>query len=277
MEIVTSPDGTRIAYERTGHGHPLVLVAGAFSYRNYPGQLKLVKLLADHFTVYNYDRRGRGDRGDTAPYAIDREIEDLATLIEVAGGSAHVWGLSSGAALALAAADTGLSITRLAVQEPPFVVKPDDRRPPADLYEQLQRLLADNRRGDAVRYFLVDGMGAPAFVPTMLRLMPGAWGKLTAVAHTLPYDTLLINDYTTGRPLPANTWPGVTMPTLVMSGTERDTPASIAHAAAAVAAAVPSARLVQRKGLGHTKKLTPRVVADTLIEFLADHLTAGPA
>jgi pimeloyl-ACP methyl ester carboxylesterase len=279
MNTVTSKDGTRIAYDRTGTGEPLVLVAGAFSYRKYPGQLKLAKLLADRFTVYNYDRRGRGDSSDTAPYGVEREIEDLAALIEAAGGSAHVWGLSSGAALALASADAGLPITRLAVQEPPFVVDPSDRRPPADLHEQLQRLLAEDRRGEAVRYFLVEGMGAPSFVPTMLHLMPGAWGKLTAVAHTLPYDALLTQGFRSGSALPSDPWPRVTMPTLVMSGTERDTPAFMVHAAAAVAAALPAAQLVQRKGLGHTKKLTPRVIADTLTGFLtnADEKQLPPA
>ena len=104
MSTVTSADGTRIAYDRTGSGDPLVLVGGAFSYRRYPGQVKLAGLLAGHFTVYSYDRRGRGDSGDTAPYAVDREIEDLAAVIEAAGGQAHVWGLSSGAMLALRAA-----------------------------------------------------------------------------------------------------------------------------------------------------------------------------
>ena len=107
MSAVTSADGTRIAYDRAGSGDPLVLIGGAFSYRRYPGQVKLAELLAAHFTVYSYDRRGRGDSGDTAPYAVDREIEDLGAVIEAAGGQAHVWGLSSGAMLALRSAVAG--------------------------------------------------------------------------------------------------------------------------------------------------------------------------
>jgi pimeloyl-ACP methyl ester carboxylesterase len=268
MNTVTAPDGTAIAYDRTGTGDPLVLVGGAFSYRRYPGQVKPAELLAAHFTVYSYDRRGRGDSGDTGPYAVEREIEDLATVIEAAGGRAHVWGLSSGAVLALEAAARGVPIVRLAVQEPPLVVDPADRRPPADLREKITDLIAAGRRGEAVRYFMVDGMGAPAFVPGMLRLMPGVWKKLTAVANTLPYDAELVEDYQTGRPLPEGRWAGVTMPTLVMCGVEKESPPFMRHAAAAVASALPNARLVQRPGLGHTKKLTPKVIADTLTGFL---------
>jgi pimeloyl-ACP methyl ester carboxylesterase len=101
MHTTTSRDGTTIAYDRAGNGNPLVLVPGAFSYRRYPGQVKLAGLLAARFTVYSYDRRGRGDSGDTKPYAVEREIEDLAAVINAAGEHAHVWGLSSGAVLAL--------------------------------------------------------------------------------------------------------------------------------------------------------------------------------
>ena len=110
MNTVTSPDGTKIAYDRSGSGEPVVLIGGAFSYRRYPGQVKLATLLSGRFAVYSYDRRGRGDSGDTAPYAIEREIEDLAAVIGAAGGYAHVWGLSSGAVLALEAAAAGLPI-----------------------------------------------------------------------------------------------------------------------------------------------------------------------
>ncbi len=270
METVTSKDGTRIAYDRTGTGEPLILVAGAFSYRKYPGQVKLANLLAPHFTVFNYDRRGRGDSGDTPPYMIEREIDDLDALITAAGGRAYVWGLSSGAALALKAAAAGLKITKLAVQEPPFVVEQGDRRPPADLHARVSELVAADQRGGAVRYFMVDGMGAPAFLPALLRMMPHVWKRLTAVAHTLPYEALLVDGYQAGRPFPASEWAAVTAPTLVMSGTEQESPAYLRHAAAAVAAAIPDAQLVVRKGLGHAKKLTPMVIAATLADFFHD-------
>jgi pimeloyl-ACP methyl ester carboxylesterase len=268
MQTIRSLDGTAIAYDRTGAGEPLVLVAGAFSYRRYPGQVKLAELLSRRFTVYSYDRRGRGDSGDTPPYAVDREIEDLAAVIGAAGGRAHVWGLSSGAVLALDAAAAGLPICKLAVQEPPLVVDPADRRPPADMYQRLGGLIDSGKRGEAVRYFMVDGMGAPSFVPGLLRLMPGAWKKLTAVAHTLPYDARLIAGYQAGRPLPAGQWAAVTVPTLVMCGASKESPAFLLHAASAVAAALPDARLVERNGLGHTKALNAKVIAAVLTEFL---------
>ena len=274
MHTTTSADGTTIAYDRLGNGEPLVLVGGAFSYRRYPGQVKLARLLSEHFTVYSYDRRGRGDSGDNPPYAVDREIEDLAAVISAAGGQAHVWGLSSGAVLALDAAAAGLPIRRLAIQEPPLVVDPADRRPPADLYQRLRELIGSGQRGGAVRYFMVDGMGAPGFVPVLLRLMPGVWKKLTGVAHTLPYDALLVADYQAGQPLPAQRWAAVTMPTLVMCGAAKESPAFLLHAATAVAAALPDARLVQRNGLGHTKALNANVIAATLTDFLTK---AAPA
>jgi len=120
MHTVTSKDGTQIAYDRIGQGPSLILLAGAFSYRKFPGQVQLANLLSEHFTVYNYDRRGRGDSGDAPSYAIEREIEDLQAVIDAAGGSAYVWGLSSGAVLALQAAAIGAGITKLALHEPPL-------------------------------------------------------------------------------------------------------------------------------------------------------------
>ena len=141
MNTVTSPDGTPIGYDRTGTGEPLVLVGGTFSYRRYPGQVKLAEMLSARFTVYSYDRRGRGDSGDSGPYSIDREIEDLAAVIAAAGGHAYVWGLSSGAVLALDAAAAGVPMLRLAAQEPPLVVDPGDRRPPADLLQHVTELI----------------------------------------------------------------------------------------------------------------------------------------
>jgi pimeloyl-ACP methyl ester carboxylesterase len=270
MNTATSQDGTKIAYDRTGSGDPVILVGGAFSYRRFTGQVKLAELLSARFTVYSYDRRGRGDSGDTPPYAVEREIEDLAAVIGAAGGQAHVWGLSSGAVLALEAAAAGLPIRKLAVQEPPLGVDPADRRPPADLRPRVTGLIDAGRRGEAVRYFMVDGMGAPSFVPGLLRLIPRVWKPLTAVAHTLPYDAELVEPYQTGHPLAASQWAAVTMPTLVMCGTEKESPGLLRHGSAAVATALPNARLVERHGLGHAKKLTPRVIAATLTEFLTD-------
>ncbi len=270
MTTVTSPDGTRIAYDRTGDGEPLVLIGGAFSYRRYPGQVAVANLMAARFTVYSYDRRGRGDSGDTGPYEVSREIDDLAAVIDAAGGRAHVWGLSSGAVLSLDACAAGVPVNRLAVQEPPFVVDPTDRRPPADFATRVGELIAAGRRGEAVSYFLVDGMGAPAFVPRMLRLMPGAWKRLTAVAHTLPYDAVLLEGLQSGRPLPPARWARITGPALVMCGSEKESPPFLHRAAVALAAALPDGHLTVRPGLGHTRKLSPTTIAATLTRFLTE-------
>ncbi len=223
------------------------------------------RFAAQHFTVINYDRRGRGDGGDTRPYAIEREIEDIQALIATAGGEAFVWGLSSGAILALKAAAIGLAITKLALQEPPLFVTATDRQPPKDLTTHLTDLIASDRRDDAVKYFMTEGMGAPGFVIPLMHLMPGAWPKLKAVAHTLPYDAKLLEGYTAGKPLSGNDWGLVTMSTLVMAGSE--SPAFLRHDAQALAGALPHARLLTQKGLGHTRQLSPKLIASVLIEF----------
>ena len=164
MKSVVSRDGTAIAYDQVGQGPAVILVAGAFSSRTYPAQVQLADLLAEHFTVFNYDRRGRGDSGDTAPYAVERAIEDLQALIEAAGGSASVWGLSSGAMLALTAAARGLAIKKLALQESPLFVAAQDRQPPQDFVEHLTTLIAMGRQGDAVTYFMTKGMALPGLL-----------------------------------------------------------------------------------------------------------------
>lgn len=268
MYTVTSKDGTKIAYDKTGQGPALILVGGAFSYRKFPGVVKLVSLLSNHFTVYNYDRRGRGDSGDKQPYAIEREVEDLQALMNEAGGEANVWGLSSGAVLALQAAASGVNMTRLALHEPPFIVDAADRLPPLDFVKHVSRLIADNRRAEAIKYFMTKGMGAPSFVVGMMRLMPGVWSNLMAVAHTLPYDATLLEEYIVGKPLPTDKWRSVQMPTLVLEGTE--SPVSLRHAAQALAKVLPRSQLVSKKGLGHTKTLHANIIASELVAFFKD-------
>jgi pimeloyl-ACP methyl ester carboxylesterase len=159
ISTVQSADGTTIAFDKLGEGPALVLVGGAFQHREAdPRTGRIAELLAPRFSVYHYDRRGRGASGDTPPYAVDREIEDLDALIQAAGGSAFVFGMSSGAVLALDAART-LAISRLALYEPPFIV--DDSRPPLpdDYVAQLDALLADGRRGAAVELFMTTTVG----------------------------------------------------------------------------------------------------------------------
>lgn len=270
MNTVVSKDGTKIAYDKLGHGPALILVAGAFSYRKFPGQVELAYLLSQQFTVYNYDRRGRGDSGDTQPYAIDREIEDLQSIINEAGGSAYVWGLSSGAVLALQAAAKGLNITKLALHEPPFVVEAGDRKPPEDFTMHVNDLIAANRKADTIKYFMTKGMGAPSFVISLMRMMPGVWSNLMAVAHTLPYDAALLDGFMEGKSLPTELWNTVSMPTLVLEGIE--SPAALRHGAKALANVLPNAQLLSKKGLGHTKKLATKIIAPELTAFFKGNI-----
>ncbi|MDQ6423545.1 alpha/beta hydrolase [Paenibacillus sp. LHD-117] len=268
MQTVISKDGTKIAYDKTGQGPALILVAGAFSYRKFPGQVQLAKLLSTQYTVYNYDRRGRGDSGDAPAYEVEREIEDLQAMIEEAGGTAYVYGLSSGAVLALQAAASGVAMKKLVLHEPPFVVDDAGYVPPGDFLRHVSGLVAANRRADAVKYFMTKGMGAPSFVVGIMRLMPGVWSNLMAVAHTLPYDAALLHGYNAGKPLPASAWNSVQTPTLVLEGAE--SPVSLRHGAQALARVLPRARLCSKKGLGHTKKLNAALIAKELAVFCTE-------
>ncbi|HEY3189253.1 MAG TPA: alpha/beta hydrolase [Solirubrobacteraceae bacterium] len=264
MSITHSSDGTPIAYETTGDGPPVILVDGALCHRASGPSRPLAALLAEHFTVFTYDRRGRGDSGDTAPYAVEREVEDLEALIEEAGGSASVYGISSGAALALEAADRGLGIDKLVVYEAPVIV--DDSRPPipADYVPQLDALLAADRRGDAVRLFLRQ-VGLPGVLIALMRFMP-AWGKLKAVAHTLPYDAATLSGLQAGEPLPAARWTGVTMPTLAVAGGK--SPAWLHHGMRALAGVLPNAQLRVLEGQTHMVK--PKALAPLLVDFFGE-------
>ena len=215
MATVVSKDGTRIAYDKTGQGPALILVAGAFQDRMamspYAGPL------AEHFTVYNYDRRGRGESGDTQPYAVEREIEDIDALIQEAGGSAFVFGGSSGGVLTLDAVAHGLNITKLAVYEPPFVVDDTREPPPEDIVDQLKDLIASGRRGDAAEVFMTKGSLMPADMVAGMRTQP-FWPSVEAVAHTLVYDAMIMEGTMRGGPLPLDRWKAVTIPTLIIYG-----------------------------------------------------------
>lgn len=260
MDTTRSKDGTPIAYERIGDGPALVIVSGALSDR--AAGVKLASVLRSRFATFAYDRRGRGDSGDTAPYAVEREIEDLDALIQAAGGSAYVFGHSSGAALALAAAGRGLAITKLALYEPPYIV--DDSRPPmpADYLPTLRRLAAEGRRGETVEYFWRVGLLLPPEMIAQLRASP-MWADSLSLAHTLPYDNEIMNGLMAGRPLPAE-WAGkVTIPTLVMDGDQ--SPPSMRNAVAAVAALLPDAERRTLEGQGHGAP--PDVLAPILADF----------
>ena len=261
METVISKDGTAIAFERSGAGPAVILVDGALCSRAFGPMPKLAPLLARRFTVFMYDRRGRGDSGDTRPYAREREVEDIEALIRAAGGSAFVLGLSSGAALGLQAAASGLPIKKLAVYEPPFMIDDAAHHAAAGHEEQLKRMIAEGRRGAAVKYFMRKMVGIPAPFVLLMRLMIGVWRKLEAVAHTLPYDAAVMGDFS----LPAARFASITTPTLAIHGGKTD--ARLQKAVRAVAKAVPGAQLRTLKGQTHNVK--PEVFSTVVVEFFA--------
>ena len=260
MQLATSQDGTRIAYDKSGKGPALIVVGGALSAR--AGGTELAQVLAPHFTVYNYDRRGRGDSTDVQPYAVEREIEDIEGLIAHAGGSAYLYGVSSGGMLALAAANKlTTKITKLAIYEPPFIV--DDGHPPlpADYVQQVNRFVANNRRGDAVALFM-KVVGVPEEVIPQMRSMP-VWPELERVAHTLAYDGLIVGDNQSGKPLRPGQWPKVTAKTVVIVGGESEL---FFHTGAkAMLEQVPRAHKQVLAGQGHD--VAPEALAPMLIEF----------
>jgi len=265
MNTVRSADGTAIAFTRAGHGPALILVDGALCSRSFGPSAKLAARLTPHFTVYTYDRRGRGDSGDTPPYSPEREIEDIEALVALAGQGepAYVHGGSSGAALALDAASRIPAIGKLALYEPPFIV--DDTRSaiPDDYLARLNRLLAEGRRGDAVKMFM-RFVGTPAFVTAIMPFTP-VWSKLKAVAHTLPYDISIIQDHQRGTPLSSSEWAAVKAPTLVAAGGK--SPAWMTNATRALADALPDATYRTLPGQTHIVK--PQVLAPALTEFFS--------
>ena len=200
---VISRDGTRIAYDIAGSGPPVILVDGAFCYREFGPMKKLATELARDFRVVSYDRRARGTSGDTTPYAIEREIEDIDALIGAAGGRAHLYGISSGAALALAATAKSLPVGKLALYEPPFMVGPHARVMPADRHAKLGQMIAEDRRSDAVKYYMCDIIGMPRFMVSIFQFLP-MWKKLKTVAPSLRYDLEIMGDFAVPAPLAAS-------------------------------------------------------------------------
>jgi pimeloyl-ACP methyl ester carboxylesterase len=258
MHATISRDGTTIAYDRYGAGSPIIMVAGAFNTRSTTEALAVV--LRDRFTVLNADRRGRGDSGDTPPYAVQREIEDLDALIAEAGGSAAVFGYSSGAVLALEAAARGLAITKLALYDAPFVVDDSRPRPPAEFAEQLAELIAAGRRGDAVEVYQRQVIGMPEDVVVQMRNAPFRPG-LEAIAHTLVYEATLVGDLR----LPTEVVASVTAPTLVING--EHSPPIMHSAAAALVRRLPDGR--RRTLAGQNHDLVPGAIVPVLEELLA--------
>ena len=257
---VLSQDGTTIAYDRIGNGPSVILVDGALCYRGMGQSGPLAKLLALHFTVFTYDRRGRGASGDTPPYAVEREVEDIAALLSKAGGTAFVWGISSGAALAIEAANRLSGIKKVALYEAPFIVD-DGRSTTGRDWVRIGEAVAADRRTDAVKLFL-KSVGIPGFFVALMRLIP-IWSKLKAIAHTLPYDGAIVQDNQRGKPLQVSRWASVTVPALVMDGGK--SPAWMRHANRSLAASLPNAQY--RTLEGQTHMLKPKAHAPLFVEF----------
>jgi pimeloyl-ACP methyl ester carboxylesterase len=258
VDRVTANDGTAIAFDRLGEGPPVILVCGGSTDRmvNAP----LAALLARRFTVFNYDRRGRGDSGDTPPYTVQREIEDLDAVITAAGGSACVWGSSSGAALALEAAARGLAISRLALWEPPYRLKDGGPRPPADTAKVFTELISQGRRGDAVEFFMAKVVRLPDEFVAQARNAP-FWKAQEALAHTLAYDATIMGDYE----VPAERVASVTTPTLVLTGGA--SPPWLHDTARAMVGLLPEGRHRVLEGQEHN--VAPEAIAPALEEFFA--------
>jgi pimeloyl-ACP methyl ester carboxylesterase len=258
MEKVTSKDGTVIAYNRAGAGYPLIMVDGAFCSSIMGPSIEGVPLFAQHFDVISYDRRGRNESGDTKPYAVEREIEDLDALIGVAGGAAYVFGHSSGAALALSATAAGLNITKLALYEPPYNAG-NDKIIPADAEEQLKTMIAADKRSDAVKFFLKDLIGIPAIVVFIMRLLP-VWKKLKAIAHTTPYDIAILDNFK----FPFEKAASIKIPVFLSGGDKSQV--MLQHSVQKLAEVMPNSTLKILKGQDHSASM--KVIAPVVIEFL---------
>ncbi|WP_367132681.1 alpha/beta fold hydrolase [Saccharothrix sp. HUAS TT1] len=261
MGQVFSKDGTAIAFTRTGSGPALIIVDGALCYRAFGPSKALAEALAEHFTVYTYDRRGRGESGAGTAPDVEREVEDVAALIEEAGGSAHLFGMSSGGTLVAEAAHRGVAAERIAIYESPMTI--DDTRPPMDpdLVERVERAIAEGRPGDAVTLFM-RYVGTPGFFIAMMRVMP-VWKKLKGVAHTLPNDFALVGEFQHGTKPPADRWSGAGSPALVIAGGK--SPAYLRNAQRHLADALPHGELVVLPGQTHLVKAA--VTAPVLVEF----------
>jgi pimeloyl-ACP methyl ester carboxylesterase len=257
METVTSKDGTTIAFDRLGSGPPVVLVCGGSVDRM--ADAAIAQELASDFTVLNYDRRGRGDSGDTPPYATEREVEDIEAVIQAAGGSANLWGSSSGAVLAMIATASGIPVSKLALWEPPFILD-ENARPPADQVEQYETMIAEGRRGDAAEYFMTKVVRMPPEFVADARTQPW-WAGQEAIAHTLAYDARIMGDYS----IPTDTAGSVKVPTLVIAGGADF--AFMRESAQALAEALPEGEVRFLEGQGHD--VDPTVLAPALKEFFS--------
>lgn len=262
MNTVTSKDGTTIAFDEQGDGPALILVDGAMTTRSSGAKPELARLLAQDFKVYCYDRRGRGDSGDTKPYGVQREIEDIEAVIDEAGGSAFLFGHSSGACLALdATVALGEKVKKLAMYEAPYNDDPEAQKVWSEYIKNLTEALASDRRGDAIALFMAL-VGLPAARIEEVRQMP-LWAGMEAVAPTLAYDHTAILGKDAA--VPTERVARVSVPTLVMNGEYG--PPFMLDTAKTLSKVIPAATLKSLKGQTH--EVQPEALAPVLVEFFA--------
>ena len=269
QKTALSKDGTRIAYEQTGSGPAVILVSAALTDR--AGDRPLARQLASSFTVLNYDRRARGASGNREPYAVQREIEDLEALAGTRPEPVYLFGSSSGAVLALDAAHRlGPKVAKVFLYEPPFIV--DNTRPPlpASLLNEIQNALAVNDRAGAVTLFFNQGMGIPKPGVLLMRLLMPAWGDVLKLAHTAPYDLMLLSGAQSGKPLPRERWSNIAAPARVAVGARSE--AFFHSGAKALARVIPNVTYQSLDGLDHSAILTaPQTLAAVSRQFFSDH------
>lgn len=263
-EFATSADGTRIAFDRTGSGPVLLHVDGAMCSREFGPVRDVGKEFGDRYTVVAYDRRGRGESGDTDEYAPEREFEDLASVIDAIDEDVLVLGQSSGAALAYRAAAAGVPMTALVGYEAPWVGRRTGKDgAPKDHLGTLDAMIANGQYGKAVGYFLVDMVGSPAFLPIMMRLMPGPWRSMKAAAPTLRYDARVMGgDFE----VPADELARIRVPTLALCGSKAAP--EMAAAQERIAQLVPGARHAVLDGQMHT--VSPAALRHAVVPFFAE-------
>lgn len=258
MKTIQSKDGTRLAYDVYGSGPALIYITGASCFRSFMPIVQDAKAFAKAFTVYNYDRRGRGDSGDTQPYAIEREVEDIEALIDAAGGTASLYGHSSGAVLALEAAlRLGDKIEKVVMYDPSYVHDEAEKSEYHKLSQQVHTLLQDGKNAQAMTTFL-KGIGMPKVFVFLMRLMPG-WKTMTALAPTLAYDIALTCELP-----PVDRAAQVTVPVQVVVGEK--SPAGIHNVARQLTKAIPGATFVQLAGQDHM--VSAKALLPVLVSFL---------
>ncbi len=264
MHTVASADGTSIAYDVYGAGEPIIMVEGAFCGRHFGPTARLAAELGKQFRVYHYDRRARGDSSPSTDYRMERELEDLSAMIDVAGGKAGLVGFSSGACLTLEAAAAHLPLTRVAFYEPPYMVGPKARKVPANFEAEVQKLVAEGRNGDAVAYFMTKLIGMPSIFLLPMKFTK-MWPTLSAQAPSLPFDMAAVNGFAP----PSERLKGIDVPALAIYGSK--TMPVLIDSTRLCAQTIPGAELVVLPGQTHEVK------SEAIAPHLADFFHGAPA